>query len=280
MRARTRLALIIGGLVLAVGIAELALRLAGKPLRTFERFTVVGMTGAITTEIAPIRAHPTRWWENDVEPDPRIAEPKPPGTRRIAVLGDSVMANITGTDIPARLEDLLRSQGDDVQVLNFSCLGYSTVQGLRWWREAVRATKPDLVVIAYDWNDLYTPPSIGVGATSQCSDVHWSRRVDWESTRIGLLLFDALTSPEPVLQRVPPTDSALTMRMLFDEIAATGAEGVWVTLPVGPRGPRDGNWSPPGMIRTAAPTTGKPRESRTTPAIDDRSESTTVESGV
>jgi len=85
--------------------------------------------------------------------------PKPPGTLRIAVLGDSVTE---ARQVPLeetfcfRLERQLKHcsemQGRDVQVLNFGVPGYGTAQELLMLQGRVRKYKPDLVLLNFDFD--------------------------------------------------------------------------------------------------------------------------------
>lgn len=88
-------------------------------------------------------------------------EAKPPGTVRIAVLGDSIAAGhrIPRTEeaFPALLEVLLRQAGKPVEVLNFGVTGYNTAQEVETLRSRALAFAPDLVLLAYCHNDRRPP---------------------------------------------------------------------------------------------------------------------------
>ena len=87
---------------------------------------------------------------------------KPPGTVRIAVLGDSFTEALqvaAEETFWAVLERLLRScpayAGRAVEVINFGVGGYGTAQELLTWREQASHYAPDLVVLAfYTENDV------------------------------------------------------------------------------------------------------------------------------
>ena len=73
---------------------------------------------------------------------------------RVAVLGDSVAFGGEG-DWTADLA-LQLSRGSDglpVEVLNFGVPGYTVIQGERQYEDDVRRLQPDLVILAYGWND-------------------------------------------------------------------------------------------------------------------------------
>lgn len=84
---------------------------------------------------------------------------KKPGVFRIAVLGDSVAANVTfrrGSDFvhfPDELERLLRRGGARVEVLNFAADGYGTREEELVLRERALAFSPDLLLLQYCYND-------------------------------------------------------------------------------------------------------------------------------
>lgn len=91
--------------------------------------------------------------------DRERARTKPPGTVRIAVLGDSFMEAIQ-VDLEqsfcARLEAELAARGRPrVEVLNFGCSGHGTGQALLALRKKVWEFEPDLVLLSFlTANDL------------------------------------------------------------------------------------------------------------------------------
>lgn len=86
---------------------------------------------------------------------------KPPGTYRIAVLGDSIAAGYriprTEDTFPALLERRLRAARRPVEVLNFGVTGYNTAQEVETLRARGLAFAPDLVLVAYCHNDRRPP---------------------------------------------------------------------------------------------------------------------------
>jgi lysophospholipase L1-like esterase len=85
---------------------------------------------------------------------PLPAEPHPENLLRVAVLGDSVAFGGRGdwtADLGRRLME--RSDGRPVEVLNFGVPGYTVIQGERQYEDDVRRLQPDLVILAYGWND-------------------------------------------------------------------------------------------------------------------------------
>lgn len=84
---------------------------------------------------------------------------KPAGVFRIAVLGDSWAFGWgvgAGEEFPAVLETLLRPGpgGRRVEVLNFSMFAYNTLQELAVLKRKAMRFGPDLVLVAYNVNDV------------------------------------------------------------------------------------------------------------------------------
>jgi lysophospholipase L1-like esterase len=82
-----------------------------------------------------------------------IAREKPPGVRRVLLLGDSFAYGIGVADdetFAARLERLLPG----VEVINTGVNGYGTAQELLLLRDEGVALAPDLVVLVFFWNDV------------------------------------------------------------------------------------------------------------------------------
>jgi hypothetical protein len=89
---------------------------------------------------------------------PRAIE-KPPGTLRVACLGDSVggECSLPRDNACAALEPILRDVrgGRPVEVLNFSVPGYNTMQEARALELKALRFAPDVVVVLYVLNDPY-----------------------------------------------------------------------------------------------------------------------------
>lgn len=137
------------------------------------------------------------------------ATPRPAGSLRVAVMGDSVAFG-TATAFPemlsARLSERLAPR--PVEVLDFGVPGYTIVQGLRQFGSDVAPLRPDVVVIAYGWND------------------HWLARAGLPDSR--------LTPPGPIATRVALLVSRLriaqAMRALIER--ADVASGTARRVPV------------------------------------------------
>lgn len=88
---------------------------------------------------------------------PEIVPEKPPGVRRVAIVGESSAFGYLVSDeqVAARLlEAALQKQGRQVEVLNAAVPGYNLNQSLVRFREVVAPLKPDVVVAYLGWNDL------------------------------------------------------------------------------------------------------------------------------
>jgi len=150
--------LVLGGLGAGLLIAELALRLIGYERPVFYDFDAQrgwaprpGAMGVQRDEgEAEVRINAAGLRDRD------HSLAKPPGTLRIAALGDSYTDAI---QVPVeatwwrRLETVLgacpKASGRHVEVIDFGVRGYSTAQELLTWRLVARAYHPDLVVLAY-----------------------------------------------------------------------------------------------------------------------------------
>jgi len=90
------------------------------------------------------------------------APAKPPGTFRVAVLGDSFIEAFQVSDeqtfcaqLERRLQDCSALTDRRVEVLNFGVSGYGTAQQLLMLRHYVWQYQPDVVVLAFfPGNDL------------------------------------------------------------------------------------------------------------------------------
>lgn len=156
-----RLGAVALGLALAFALLEGALGLAGysfdvgrertrvvrpsaTPLRRYE--LIPGATGHAWLTPVAINSLGLR--------GPETTRAKPPGRRRLALLGDSVGFGLRlGADqtVGAQLQARL---GDGVEVLNYSVTGYDNLQQLAQLREQVLPMEPDAVLLLYCLNDV------------------------------------------------------------------------------------------------------------------------------
>jgi hypothetical protein len=93
--------------------------------------------------------------------DDAVAVPKPPGTFRVLVLGDSLAYGASvaaGQTFPNRLEALLRERvGPSAEVVNASVSGYGPYNELHYYLSRGREFGADVVVVAFCMNDVVNP---------------------------------------------------------------------------------------------------------------------------
>jgi lysophospholipase L1-like esterase len=162
-RLLRRLALIVGGLVLALGALELALRVAGYEASTprwfdpavgwrfFPDQVVTMVEDGVDLGTATIDAHGYRVPAHD--------PPHPSGTLAIAAVGDSVTFGWPVADDatwPVRLESRLAAlrDGGAVRVRNFGVPGWNTVNQARQYPLDVVPWEPDVLLLSFVLNDV------------------------------------------------------------------------------------------------------------------------------
>ena len=156
------------GLAAALLLAEVALRVAGFSYPQFWQADAdAGWRLLPATE---------GWWPGEGPRDPQSfvrtnseglhdrehINPKPPGTFRIAILGDSYaeafqvdMNHAFWAVMGRELAGCRALQGKTVEVVNFGVMGYGTAQELEVLKTRVWQYSPDLVVLEYfPGNDL------------------------------------------------------------------------------------------------------------------------------
>jgi lysophospholipase L1-like esterase len=168
MRTLPNLLLGVASVAVAVGVAEAYLRATGyspmqdlldgrqlvvraspDPLRRYEG-TPFG-SGVAWRARVDLDSHGFR------DDDHPVA--KGEGVYRIAVLGDSIAFGnflAVGETFPARLERLFRSAQERVEVVNMALGGYDTLQEVATLEAVGTAFRPDLVVVAFCFNDVGT----------------------------------------------------------------------------------------------------------------------------
>ncbi len=98
--------------------------------------------------------------------DDEVVIPKPDGTLRLLVLGDSVAY---GPEVPRAaafpdlLETSLRQRYGSVEVINVGVPGYSPYNQLHFYLGKGRRFEPDIVIVAFCMNDVANPR------------LHWNR---------------------------------------------------------------------------------------------------------
>jgi len=165
------------------------------------------------------------------------------GRRRIVCLGDSVTFGFRvpfvtadhptptrdGQPYPRVLEEALRAAGQDVEVIAMAVPGYSSHQGLAWARRDLNRLDPDLVVIAFGWNDASAMPAADDDAMPM-GPAYVRARALMLRSQAALHLVAALRSHEPVagqpptlIARVPHERYVANVRAIVSEAARVGA---------------------------------------------------------
>jgi len=167
-RGRARLAtlgLAVGSVLLTLAVLEVGFRLVGVHVGTLQinRATVRrSHNPRLRFDLRPgavVRAEVEYRINAQGMRDEAVAEEKPAGTRRIAVLGDSIAFGywVAEADaFPRQLERMFASApgGERVEVLNFGVPGYNLEQETEILRERALGYGPDLVIVALCLNDL------------------------------------------------------------------------------------------------------------------------------
>jgi hypothetical protein len=152
------IALILLGLLGAVLLAEILLRILGVAFPSF--YTLDEHTGGA------LRPGATGWWlkegkayiriSSDGLRDREHSKEKPPNTMRIAVLGDSFaeamqvpMEKTFWAIMEQRLRGCHALKDRDAEVINFGVSGYGTAQELLALRQRVWDYAPDIVVLVF-----------------------------------------------------------------------------------------------------------------------------------
>ena len=87
---------------------------------------------------------------------PEIAIEKPPGRTRVLVLGDSMTYGV-GVEYEETFGAVLETLAPRLQVINTGVPGYCGEQQLLLLEEFIGRLSPDVVLVAYFWNDLWAP---------------------------------------------------------------------------------------------------------------------------
>jgi len=178
---------------------------------------------------------------------PEFSPRKPPGSLRVALLGNSVTFGYGVAEeetYAARLrEELGRAApagggaARQVEVINAGVLGYTSWQGLRCYTKTVRAFAPDLVIAMFGYNDhhlaLETDAEKGRRGAAGTALRHFRRSGVF---RLAHLL---LGGDAPQLRRAPrPRVSLAEFRdhilSLRDQAAADGAASLFLTVALRP----------------------------------------------
>ena len=166
MRPLAKMFLALAAFVSTLVVLEIGLRIAGyDPMGSFSegrhRFLRSSPNPDLAYELVPgargfawnreiaINSHGFRDRERVLE--------KPPGTRRIVAIGDSI--TFAGSmhesfRFTERLEAQLRATGQSVEVLNLGVGGYDTLDEVATLVRTGLAFEPDLIILVFCINDL------------------------------------------------------------------------------------------------------------------------------
>jgi len=183
---------------------------------------------------------------------------KPPGERRVLCMGDScTFGQSVGPQdtYPAALQRML---GAKVRVINGGVNGYSSYQGLQWFRRIAPRIAPDVVTVFYGWNDHWLSRIGGPDKTMAGSTLERVRCVLSRSRvfEFGVLGWHALRSTanipfledKPAAPHQPPPaqppapapkrelrvgleDYAANLRAFVTWCKANGAQAILLTAP-------------------------------------------------
>jgi len=83
---------------------------------------------------------------------PEIDQTPPPGRKRLLLLGGSQVMDFAN-NWPGKLEQILRTKGVDVEVLNAGVAGHNSADSLTKLALDLWTLKPDIVFVCHAWND-------------------------------------------------------------------------------------------------------------------------------
>jgi len=166
----------------------------------------------------------------------------PADSVRIAVLGDSVAFGGERA-WPEDLARLLTAAlpGRKVEVLNFGVPGYTVIQGQRQYEDDVRSLRPDLVILAYGWNDHWLARG-GLADHQRAFPSRRRARLALLLTRLRLVQALHALLPAPPASgagvagagpRVPPSIYRQRLQDLASRVRDDGARVLILGLPSG-----------------------------------------------
>jgi lysophospholipase L1-like esterase len=165
-----QLLLVVGGVLVSLGTVEVGLRVAGaRPFPDGLRKFAAQIDGAVQPSSNPDRHYELtpnaelRCWGTDVKVNPYgfrgpdLSENKRAGSHRIALLGDSITFGHyvpEEASFPRLLEDLLRKDDIDADVLNLGVHGYDTIAAVATLEDVGLRFDVDTVIYTFCINDL------------------------------------------------------------------------------------------------------------------------------
>jgi lysophospholipase L1-like esterase len=165
-----QLLLVVGGALAVLSTVEIGLRVAGaRPFPEALREFAAQIDGAVQPSSNPDRHYELtpnaelRCWGTDVKVNPYgfrgpdLSENKRAGSHRIALLGDSITFGHyvpEEASFPRLLEDLLRKDDIDADVLNLGVHGYDTIAAVATLEDVGLRFDVDTVIYTFCVNDL------------------------------------------------------------------------------------------------------------------------------
>ncbi len=184
-----RLGLLLVGLALGLGGAELAIRAAGTD-------PLVMNTGLLGNQTArPDCMRPAPWVGYELVPgachanslgfhDDEPVEPRPPGGKLVVALGDSITEQRAWVDV---LERMLEQRLEvPVEVRNMGVTGYSVLNELALLERRALDFEPDLVVLQVCLNDYGVTPVL----VHHDGELRWLRAATGGLGGLELWLFE------------------------------------------------------------------------------------------
>jgi lysophospholipase L1-like esterase len=244
---RREWALLVASLVVVLGVAEFALRIAGyrySPLKVLTPLTETDWRFEHVFKSADFTFDPDLIWR----PVPghgvfnaqgfrgeEVRGPKAAGVVRLLTVGDSNTLGHQGQH-GANWPLLLPTLDSHLAVINAGVYGYSSFQGVRRLREML-AYDPDVVLISFGANDGHL-----VGMTDADYAQRLARRKGWLTvvtiSRLGQLLVDAFDkwesrgrSDAAPVRRVPLDDYRANLREMVRLCREHRAHPVLLTRP-------------------------------------------------
>ena len=172
-------------------------------------------------------------------PDDEIAQPKPPGVKRLLYLGNSCMAQGIPQLALARLRRIVPGQRFDDVVL--AVPGYSSHQGLAAANLYGAEFEPDLVVVYFGWDDHWlargpVDAERVVGTTSVARselyrNLRFLQAADRLLQRTAASAVDDASDVTPGRYRVPTGDYEANLRAIVALFAETGIPVLLLTAP-------------------------------------------------
>lgn len=172
----------------------------------------------------------------------RLATPatqsKPDGVYRAGVVGDS--CSFLGIELyPSRFAEMVReSEGREVEIINASCPGYTSFQGVGRLSD-VWPWQPDAIIVYFGWNDhwksLNGQTDRDVKQQQLLSDAArtWlgKSRLYWCLYSFRTRLAPRESSPRRSPVRVPPDDYRHNLLTILGQAEDRGCPTIFITAP-------------------------------------------------